>query len=142
MKTSFRGLVIYFIVIAALLAIFVFGNQKLFSPADGPLSDGEVFESLDKGEITWIDLEPIKVGTADMGNALLHYDAGEGKTTTRSFYVSSISEFRTILREKYPDVKVYADPVKEDSVWAEILPMIRALGLNSRRFNCTSLFRV
>ena len=124
MKTSFRGLVIYFIVIAALLAIFVFGNQKLFSPADGPLSDGEVFESLDKGEITWIDLEPIKVGTADMGNALLHYDAGEGKTTTRSFYVSSVSEFRTILREKYPQVKVYADAVKEDSVWAEILPMM------------------
>ena len=124
MKTSFRGLVIYFIVIAALLAIFVFGNQKLFSPADGPLSDGEVFESLDKGEITWIDLEPIKVGTADMGNALLHYDAGEGKTTPRSFYVSSISEFRTILREKYPQVKVYADAVKEDSVWAEILPMM------------------
>ena len=123
MKNSMRGLGLYFIIIAILLAVFVFGGDRLMKPSYGPLSDREVYEALDNGQVKSIQLETIKVGTAGMGNALLEIINGE-ETVARSYYVSDVAKFRDELHTKYPKVEVYATAVKEDSVWAEILPML------------------
>ena len=123
MKNSFRGLGIYFLVIATLLAIFAITGNKWLGQSAGPLSDAEVYEYLETGKITKVELETIKVGSAEMGNARLTMKTDEGETT-RSYYVSNIADFRKDLLEHYPKVPVYAEAVKEDSIWAEILPMI------------------
>ena len=124
MKNSYKGLGLYFLVIASLLAIFAFtGNHWLGGKDPGPLSDAEVFDYLEKGQVTRVELETIKVGSAEMGNARLTIKEGE-KESVRSFYVSNIADFRQYLHEHYPQTPVYADEVKEDSIWAEILPML------------------
>ncbi len=123
MKSSFKGLGLYFLVIAALLMIFVFSSDRWLGAVQKPLSDKEVYEGLKNGDITQVELETIKVGSADMGTAHLTFKSGD-ETTVRSYYVSNIADFRQFLHDAHPEIPVYADAVKADSVWGQLLPMM------------------
>lgn len=125
MKDSYKGLGIYFIIITVLLLVFVFGDFDLFNFRGAEaLTDAQFYQDLEDGRITKIEIDPIKVGTADMGEAVLTYTADDGSVSYKNYYVSSVNSFREYLHEQYPEVAVYAVAVKEDSVWSQLLPLI------------------
>ncbi len=103
---------------AIVIGILFFGGSRLGNSQQGHLSDGELTTALEEGSVKSIQVTPIKVGTCEMGNAVITYNNG----LLFSYYVSNIDNFRQRLVE-YPTVTVNVNAIKEDSVWAEILPL-------------------
>ena len=125
MRDGFKGLGLYMVIITVLMLVFVFGDFDLMNlKGDEVLTDKQFYQDLEEGDITWIEIETIKVGTADMGEALLTYTDEKGEKSYKRYFVSNIDAFRTEMHENYPDVSVYAIQVEEDSIWAELLPLI------------------
>ncbi len=119
-----KGFLLYFIIIIILFVIFAFGDFDFMNPGrTETLTDSQFYEKLEDGTITRIEIKPIKVGTANMGEARLTCTEGDS-VTYRTYYVTDIESFRTEMHEKYPEIAVYAAAVKEDSVWSDIIPIL------------------
>ena len=119
MKESMRGVVIYLVIMAVSLGVLIFGGLRMSGNVTR-LTDNTFNEELEEGNIKSIEIEPIKVGAAQMGNATVVYkDTGDSYT----YYVSDIENFRQKMADQYPDVKVTVSNVKADSAWSEIVPL-------------------
>ena len=101
MKDSFKGLGIYAVIIVFVLLMFMFNgfNFGLNSPIR--MTDAELTQNLEDGKVERVEITPIKVGDASMGDAtvLLSDD-----TTVYTVYVSNIESFRQKMQESYASV--------------------------------------
>ena len=121
MRDGARGMILYVLILAVILGVLLFGGFGFGSSMER-LTDKEFQADLQEGKITSISVEPIKIGSAEMGNAVLSY-GGLTTTTQKTVYISNIENFRKMMREDYPDIPVTVEAVKPDSVWSEILPI-------------------
>ena len=121
MKDGTRGMFLYVVILAVILGILLFGGFGLGSSMDR-LTDKEFKADLDEGKIVAIEVEPIKIGSAEMGNAILSY-SGLSNSPNKTVYISNIEHFRSMMQEKYADIPVTILTIKPDSIWSEILPI-------------------
>ena len=125
MKDSFKGLGIYAVIIVFVLLMFMFNgfNFGLNSPIR--MTDAELTQNLEDGKVERVEITPIKVGDASMGDAtvLLSDD-----TTVYTVYVSNIESFRQKMQESYASVPLVVSTVEPDSIWGEIRPVVLLVG--------------
>ncbi len=125
MKDSFKGLGIYAVIIVFVLLMFMFNgfNFGLNSPIR--MTDAELTHNLEDGKVERVEITPLKVGDASMGDAtvLLSDD-----TTVYTVYVSNIESFRQRMQESYASVPVVVSTVEPDSIWGEIIPVVLLVG--------------
>ena len=125
MKDSFKGLGIYAVIIVFVLLMFMFNgfNFGLNSPIH--MTDAELTHNLEDGKVERVEITPLKVGDASMGDAtvLLSDD-----TTVYTVYVSNIESFRQRMQESYASVPVVVSTVEPDSIWGEIIPVVLLVG--------------
>ena len=121
MRDGARGMLLYVVILAVILGVLFFGGFGLGSSPER-LTDKEFRADLSEGRITSIEVEPIKIGSAEMGNATLLY-GGISQTAEKTVYISNIENFRKMMQEDYPDVPVMIDTIKPDSIWSDILPI-------------------
>ena len=121
MKDGTRGMFLYVVILAVILGILLFGGFGLGSSMDR-LTDKEFKADLDEGKIVAIEVEPIKIGSAEMGNAILSY-SGLSNSPNKTVYISNIEHFRSMMQENYADIPVTILTIKPDSIWSEILPI-------------------
>ena len=125
MKDSFKGLGIYAVIIVFVLLMFMFNgfNFGLNSPIR--MTDAELTQNLEDGKVERVEITPIKVGDASMGDAtvLLSDD-----TTVYTVYVSNIESFRQKMQESYASVPLVVSTVEPDSIWGEIIPVVLLVG--------------
>ena len=125
MKDSFKGLGIYAVIIVFVLLMFMFNgfNFGLNSPIR--MTDAELTQNLEDGKVEHVEITPIKVGDASMGDAtvLLSDD-----TTVYTVYVSNIESFRQKMQESYASVPLVVSTVEPDSIWGEIIPVVLLVG--------------
>ena len=121
MKDGTRGMFLYVVILAVILGILLFGGFGLGSSMDR-LTDKEFKADLDEGKIVAIEVEPIKIGSAEMGNAILSY-SGLSNSPNKTVYISNIEHFRSMMQENYSDIPVTILTIKPDSIWSEILPI-------------------
>ena len=125
MKDSFKGLGIYAVIIVFVLLMFMFNgfNFGLNSPIR--MTDAELTQNLEDGKVERVEITPIKVGDASMGDAtvLLSDD-----TTVYTVYVSNIESFRQRMQESYASVPLVVSTVEPDSIWGEIIPVVLLVG--------------
>ena len=122
MKDGFKGLGIYMIIMLIVTVVLLYTS---FGSMTDPkrLSDMQLYQDLDEGKIEAIEIEPIKVGTATMGDAYVYYSEEAG-SDLKTVYVSDIDQFRANMREEYAEVEVIVYAVEPDGFWSEMLPMI------------------
>ena len=121
MKDGTRGMFLYVVILAVILGILLFGGFGLGSSMDR-ITDKEFKADLDEGKIVAIEVEPIKIGSAEMGNAILSY-SGLSNSPNKTVYISNIEHFRSMMQENYSDIPVTILTIKPDSIWSEILPI-------------------
>ncbi|MCI8632979.1 MAG: ATP-dependent zinc metalloprotease FtsH [Lachnospiraceae bacterium] len=85
------------------------------------VSDAQLHQDLQEGKIKEISITPIKVGTANMGDAVLIYQDGAAAKTV---YVSDIDHFREEMSQNYQGVIVTVETIEPDSIWSSLLPMV------------------
>ncbi len=118
MKDGAKGALIYLAIMMVIIGVLL--SSGLWNRGGQErLSDKQFTEALESGEVKSIQIEPIKVGAADMANATVVYENG----STATYYVSDVENFRNRLMMAYPSIPVIAEAVQEDSIWGEILPM-------------------
>ena len=122
MKETQRGAILYVLILAVILGILFFGGLNLGSVAER-LTDKEFRQDLADNKIKSIEIEPIKIGSAEMGNAILSYGDLTKSSVEKTVYISNIEQFRQRMEEEYPNIPVTVDTVKPDSIWSEILPI-------------------
>ena len=104
------------------MGVLFFGGMR-FGSSKERLTDKEFLQDLEQGKIKKIEIEPIKIGSADMGNAVLYYGDLSKATVEKTVYISNIEAFRQMMAEKYSTIPVTVEAVKPDSIWSEILPI-------------------
>ncbi|MBR3392647.1 MAG: ATP-dependent zinc metalloprotease FtsH [Firmicutes bacterium] len=104
------------------MGVLFFGGMR-FGSSKERLTDKEFLQDLEQGKIKKIEIEPIKIGSADMGNAVLYYGDLTKATVEKTVYISNIEAFRQMMAEKYSTIPVTVEAVKPDSIWSEILPI-------------------
>ena len=127
MKDGFKGIGIYVFIILMLVLVLIMGNFDFGLSGTERLTDDKFYADLESGQIDRIQVEPIKVGTAGMGNATIVYkatDSTKDNGAVRSLYISDVESFREFMRETYPDVPLYVKAVKADGFLSEFLPML------------------
>ena len=122
MKDGFKGLGIYMIIMMIVTVVLLYTSFGSFNDPQR-LSDAQLYQDLKEGKIEAIEIEPIKVGTASMGDAYVYYTEEAGGNL-KTVYVSDIEQFRSEMRDDYSDVEVMVYAVEPDGFWSEILPMI------------------
>jgi len=115
-------MLIYLLIMGVIVGV-LFSSGLWSSSVTKRLTDTQFYEALDNGDITEIDVTPIKVGSAEMGSAVILLKDG----TEAVFYISNVEDFRADMRTDYPDVVVDVAMMKEESVWAEIIPIFIAM---------------
>ena len=122
MKDGFKGLGIYMIIMMIVTVVLLYTSFGSFNEPQR-LTDMQLYQDLDEGKIEAIEIEPIKVGTANMGDAYVYYteDAGGDLKTV---YVSDIDRFRSEMKDEYAEVELMVYAVEPEGFWSEILPMI------------------
>ena len=127
MKDGFKGFGIYVFIILMLVLVLIMGNFDFGLGGTERLTDDKFYADLESGQIDKIQVDPIKVGTAGMGNATIVYKATDSTRengAVRSLYISDVESFREFMRENYPDVPIYVKAVKADGFLSEFLPML------------------
>ena len=104
------------------MGVLFFGGLR-FGSSKERLTDKEFLQDLEQGKIKKIEIEPIKIGSAEMGNAVLYYGDLTKTTVEKTVYISNIEAFRQMMAEKYSTIPVTVEAVKPDSIWSEILPI-------------------
>ena len=104
------------------MGVLFFGGMR-FGSSKERLTDKEFLQDLEQGKIKKIEIEPIKIGSAEMGNAVLYYGDLTKTTVEKTVYISNIEAFRQMMAEKYSTIPVTVEAVKPDSIWSEILPI-------------------
>ncbi|MBQ7058627.1 MAG: ATP-dependent zinc metalloprotease FtsH [Firmicutes bacterium] len=104
------------------MGVLFFGGMRLGSSMER-LTDKEFRQELEQGKIKSITVEPIKIGSAEMGNATLSYGDETKNSAKKTVYISNIEAFRQMMAENYPQLPVTVEAVKPDSIWSEILPI-------------------
>ncbi len=127
MKDGFKGLGIYTIIMLIVTVVLLYTSFGSFNDPQR-LSDAQLYQDLKEGKIEAIEIEPIKVGTAEMGDAYVQYTEEAGNDL-KTVYVSDIDRFREEMKEEYADVEVVVYAVEPDSFWSELLPMIIIVGV-------------
>ncbi len=122
MKETGRGVILYVLILAVIMGVLFFGGMR-FGSSKERLTDKEFLQDLEQGKIKKIEIEPIKIGSADMGNAVLSYGDLTKTTVEKTVYISNIEAFRQMMAEKYSTIPVTVEAVKPDSIWSEILPI-------------------
>ena len=122
MKETGRGVILYVLILAVIMGVLFFGGMR-FGSSKERLTDKEFLQDLEQGKIKKIEIEPIKIGSADMGNAVLYYGDLTKATVEKTVYISNIEAFRQMMAEKYSTIPVTVEAVKPDSIWSEILPI-------------------
>ena len=111
-------MLIYLLIMGVIVGV-LFSSGLWSGRVNKRLSDTQFYEALEAGDITGIEVTPVRVGSAEMGSAVVHMK-DESETV---FYISNVDQFRTEMRETHPEVIVDVAILKETSVWAEILPI-------------------
>lgn len=127
MKDGVKGIGIYVFIILMLVLVLIMGNFDFGLGGTERLTDDKFYADLESGQIDKIQVDPIKVGTAGMGNATIVYKATDptrDNGAVRSLYISDVESFREFMRETYPDVPIYVKAVKADGFLSEFLPML------------------
>ena len=122
MKDGFKGLGIYMIIMLIVTVVLLYTSFGSFNDPQR-LSDAQLYQDLEEGKVEAIEIEPIKVGTAAMGDAYVYYTEEAGGSL-KTVYVSDIDQFRAEMRSDYSDVEVVVYAVEPDGFWSELLPMI------------------
>ena len=122
MKETGRGVILYVLILAVIMGVLFFGGMRLGSSTER-LTDKEFRQELEQGKIKSITVEPIKIGSAEMGNATLSYGDLTKESAEKTVYISNIEAFRQMMAENYPEIPVTVEAVKPDSIWSEILPI-------------------
>lgn len=122
MKETGRGVILYVLILAVIMGVLFFGGMRLGSSMER-LTDKEFRQELEQGKIKSITVEPIKIGSAEMGNATLSYGDETKNSAKKTVYISNIEAFRQMMAENYPQLPVTVEAVKPDSIWSEILPI-------------------
>ena len=122
MKETGRGVILYVLILAVIMGVLFFGGMR-FGSSKERLTDKEFLQDLEQGKIKKIEIEPIKIGSAEMGNAVLYYGDLTKTTVEKTVYISNIEAFRQMMAEKYSTIPVTVEAVKPDSIWSEILPI-------------------
>ena len=110
------------LILAVIMGVLFFGGMRLGSSTER-LTDKEFRQELEQGKIKSITVEPIKIGSAEMGNATLSYGDLTKESAEKTVYISNIEAFRQMMAENYPEIPVTVEAVKPDSIWSEILPI-------------------
>lgn len=121
MKDGYKGLGIYSIIMIVLALVLIFNGFDFGFNSMARVSDVQLHQDLQEGKIKEISITPIKVGTANMGDAVLIYQDGAAAKTV---YVSDIDHFREEMSQKYQDVIVTVETIEPDSIWSSLLPMV------------------
>ena len=127
MKDGFKGLGIYSIIMLIVTVVLLYTSFDSFGDPQR-LTDAQLYQDLKDGKIEAIDIEPIKVGTATMGDAYVYY-TDEAGNDVKTVYVSDIDRFREEMKTEYTDVEVLVYAVEPDSFWSELIPMIVIIGV-------------
>ncbi len=121
MKDGYKGLGIYSIIMIVLALVLIFNGFDFGFNSMARVSDVQLHQDLQEGKIKEISITPIKVGTANMGDAVLIYQDGAAAKTV---YVSDIDHFREEMSQNYQDVIVTVETIEPDSIWSSLLPMV------------------
>ncbi len=122
MKDGARGMLIYLLIMVVIVGV-LFSSGLWGGKTTKRLTDAQFYDALEAGEVSEVDVTPIKVGSADMGSAIvLMKDDSQAV-----FYISNVDDFRLRMRETYPDVVVDVAVMKEQSIWSEIIPLFIAM---------------
>ena len=127
MKDGFKGLGIYAIIMIIVTVVLFYTSFGSFNDPQR-LTDAQLYQDLKDGKIETIEIEPIKVGTAQMGDAYVYYTEEAGDEL-KTIYVSDIDHFREEMKDDYADVEIMVHAVEPDSFWSELLPMIIVVGV-------------
>ena len=127
MKDGFKGLGIYAIIMMIVTVVLLYTSFGSFNDPQR-LTDAQLYQDLKDGKIEAIEIEPIKVGTAQMGDAYVYYTEEAGDEL-KTIYVSDIDHFREEMKDDYADVEIMVHAVEPDSFWSELLPMIVIVGV-------------
>ena len=127
MKDGFKGLGIYAIIMMIVTVVLLYTSFESFNDPQR-LTDAQLYQDLKDGKIEAIEIEPIKVGTAQMGDAYVYYTEEAGDEL-KTIYVSDIDHFREEMKDDYADVEIMVHAVEPDSFWSELLPMIIIVGV-------------
>ena len=127
MKDGFKGLGIYAIIMMIVTVVLLYTSFGSFNDPQR-LTDAQLYQDLKDGKIEAIEIEPIKVGTAQMGDAYVYYTEEAGDEL-KTIYVSDIDHFREEMKDDYADVEIMVHAVEPDSFWSELLPMIIIVGV-------------
>ncbi len=122
MRDGFKGLGIYMIIMLIVTVVLLYTSFGSFGDPQR-LTDAQLYADLEEGKIEAIKIEPIKVGTASMGDAYVYY-TDEAEQDVKTVYVSDIEHFREEMKNEYADVEVMVYAVEPDSFWSDLLPMI------------------
>jgi len=127
LKDGFKGLGIYAIIMMIVTVVLLYTSFESFNDPQR-LTDAQLYQDLKDGKIEAIEIEPIKVGTAQMGDAYVYYTEEAGDEL-KTIYVSDIDHFREEMKDDYADVEIMVHAVEPDSFWSELLPMIIIVGV-------------
>lgn len=126
MKDGFKGLGIYAVIMVVLTLILLFGNFDMGFSQPRRLTDAQLYQDLEEDKVASIEITPIRLGSAGMGDAVLTYRDASAQTVV---YISDIEAFRQQMREEYQNVSITVNTMEEDSIWSEILPIILVVGV-------------
>lgn len=121
MKDGYKGLGIYSVIMIVLALVLIFNGFDFGFNSMARVSDAQLHQDLQEGKIKEISITPIKVGTANMGDAVLIYQDGAAAKTV---YVSDIDHFREEMGQNYQGVIVTVETIEPDSIWSSLLPMV------------------
>ncbi len=121
MKDGYKGLGIYSVIMIVLALVLIFNGFDFGFNSMARVSDAQLHQDLQEGKIKEISITPIKVGTANMGDAVLIYQDGAAAKTV---YVSDIDHFREEMSQNYQGVIVTVETIEPDSIWSSLLPMV------------------
>lgn len=121
MKDGYKGLGIYSVIMIVLALVLIFNGFDFGFNSVARISDAQLQQDLENDKIKEISITPIKVGTANMGDAILVYNDG---TPSKTIYVSDIDHFREEMQQNHQAVVVTVDTIEPDSIWSSLLPMV------------------
>jgi cell division protease FtsH len=121
LKDGYKGLGIYSVIMIVLALVLIFNGFDFGFNSMARVSDAQLHQDLQEGKIKEISITPIKVGTANMGDAVLIYQDGAAAKTV---YVSDIDHFREEMSQNYQGVIVTVETIEPDSIWSSLLPMV------------------
>ncbi len=118
MKESSKGFGLYLIIMLLVGGIVLFA--LILGDKRPGLSDAEIGETLAREDVERVDLKPLRLGSANVGRAVVSFTDG----TDALFYVSDVDGFRAMMAEEHPGLDLYVEVISESTAWSSFLPTL------------------